>query len=88
MINSSIIYKVEDNIIYVDFALFSMVKSVESWYESSYQHDYKNIIQKSHTFHLIRFYDRERFSNYESISRERQNYLEEVDLYVQMRRDE
>lgn len=75
-------------VVYVDFALLSMVKAVERWYEKYYQFDPWGINQKAHTFHIIRFYDRQRFKNHETIGQEREDYLSEVDLYVQMRRED
>lgn len=83
-----VILRRKGKVVYVDFALVSMVKSVEKWYEKNYQADLWNINQKAHTFHLIRFYEHKRFSNHLTIGKERDKYLEEVDLYVQMKRDD
>lgn len=77
-----------DNVIYVDFVLVSMVDAVEEWYKDYYQNDPWNLIRKAHTFHLIRFYDEKRFNNHKTLAAERNKYLEEVDVYVQMRRDD
>jgi len=86
--NYYMIRKIKGNIIFVDFALTSMIKAVEEWYKNYYQHDHRNIMMKAHIFHLIRFYEQERFNNYNTIGEEREKYLEEIDLYVQMRRDD
>ena len=83
-----VILRRKGKVVYVDFALVSMVKSVEEWYEENYQADLWNINQKAHTFHIIRFYEYERFKNHLTIGQERDKYLEEVDLYVQMKRDD
>lgn len=83
-----VILSKKDNVIKVDFVLLSMVNSVHDWYKQHYQYDYYNIYRKAHTFHLIRFYDRQRFKNCRTLREEREKYLEEVDLYVQMRRDD
>jgi len=78
----------EDNIIYVDCVLCSMVRSVEEWYNKHYQDDKWHTARKTHVFHLIRFYDKERFTNFKTLNSERDKFLEEVDLYVQIRRDD
>lgn len=83
-----IILSKKENIVYVDFVLTSMVNAIEYWYTEYYQNDPGNLIRKAHTFHLIRFYDRKRFSNHITLSAERNKYLTEVDMYVQMRRDD
>lgn len=83
-----VIRRKEDNVVFVDFVLLSMINSVDNWYADYYQADPKNLIRKAHTFHLVSFYNRERFSNYTTLRKERDAYLEEVDLYVQMRRDD
>lgn len=83
-----VILRRRGKVIYVDFALVSMVKSVEDWYNNYYQNDPWNVIQKAHTYHIIRFYEYKRFKNHMTIGKERDKYLTEVDLYVQMRRDD
>jgi hypothetical protein len=85
---NEVVLRTKGNIIYVDFVLISMVDAVEDWYKDYYQNDPWNLIRKAHTFHLIRFYDKSRFSNHETLGEERNKYLEEVDIYVQMRRDD
>jgi hypothetical protein len=83
-----VVLKKKGPVIYVDFALVSMVKSVENWYNEYYQTDPWKILQKAHTYHIIRFYDYTRFTNHETIGKERSDYLTEVDLYVQMKRED
>lgn len=87
ILNEVILRKI-GNVIYVDFVLVSMVNSIESWYTKYYQNDSWNLIRKAHTFHIIRFYREDRFNNHETLGKERDKYLEEVDMYVQMRRDD
>ena len=83
-----LVLRKKDNIIYVDLVLYSMVRAVEDWYSKNYQNDPHKFMRKAHTFHLISFYDRNRFNNYKTLGKEREKFLEEVDLYVQMRRDD
>jgi hypothetical protein len=83
-----VVLRTKDNIVYVDFALWSMVKSVEDWYKKNYRDDKYKTAQKAHTFHIIRFYNRNKFKDHDTIGAERDKYLEEVDLYVQTRRDD
>ena len=87
---NEVIIKIKDNIIYVDLVLLSMVKAVEEWYDDYYQDDKiaTNIKKKSHTFCIVRYYDRQKFVDYKTIGLERQKYLEWVDLHVQMRRED
>lgn len=85
---SSLIYKRDGNTIYVCFALDSMVRAVEEWYDQNFKYDRWGFTKKAHIFHLIRFYDNSRFSNHATIGEEREKYLDEVDMYVQMRRDD
>ena len=82
------ILKIEDNVIYVDFVLLSLVNSIETWYKKYYHSDSYNLMVKAHTAHIIRFYDTKRFKDHDTIGEERQKYLEEIDLYVQMRRED
>jgi len=72
----------------VDFVLHSITAAIKNWYEEYYQYDPWDIIKKAHISLTVSFYDRERFSNHETIGKERDAYLTEIDLYVQMRRDE
>lgn len=83
-----VILKVEGNVIYVDFALKSIVNSVDEWFEKYYQGSYPKSMSKAHNFHVTRFYDRKRFSDHTTIGEERDKFLKEVDNYVQMRRDD
>jgi hypothetical protein len=83
-----VVLRKKDNVVYVDFALYSMVKSVEDWYIKNYRDDKYGTNRKAHMFHTIRFYDRNRFKNHDTIGTERDKYLEEVDLYVQMKRED
>jgi hypothetical protein len=82
------ILKIEDNVIYVDFVLLSLVNSIETWYKKYYHNDSYNLMVKAHVAHIIRFYDAKRFTNHDILGEERQKYLEEIDLYVQMRRED
>jgi hypothetical protein len=84
---AEVILEKKDNVIYVDFVLFSLVEAVKDWYKKYYQGNYK-IMSKSHNFQIVRFYDRRRFSNHTTIGEERDKYLIEIDNYVQMRRDD
>jgi hypothetical protein len=84
-----VIIRREDVVIYVDLALVSMVKAVEDWYKKHFQGDDRwGTMRKAHTFHTIRLYDPKRFKDHNTIRHERVKFLEEVDLYVQMRRDD
>ena len=83
-----VVLRKKDNMIYVDFVLYSMVKAVEKWYDENYQNDPHKLVKKAHTFHIIRFYDRNRFKDHDTLGPQRDKFLEEVDMYVQMRRDD
>jgi hypothetical protein len=83
-----VILRKEEVVIYVDFVLVSMVNSVERWYEEHFQDDRWGTMKKAHAFHTIRFYDPARFKDHNTLRDERVKFLEEVDLYVQMRRDD
>ena len=83
-----VILKVEGNVIHVDFVLKSLVDSVDDWFDKYYQGDYKKMANKAHNFHIVRFYDRRRFSDHETIGEERDKYLAEIDSYVQERRED
>jgi hypothetical protein len=82
-----VILKIEDNVIYVDFVLKSMVNAVEDWFIQYYQGDYPEAMCVAHNFHIIGFYDRQRFSDHKTIGMERDKYLGEIDNYVLERRD-
>lgn len=77
-----------NNIIYVDFALKSMIDSLENWYNTYYIDDKWGTAKKAHIFHLVRFYNSKRFKDHETIGKEREGFLEEIDLYVQMKRED
>jgi hypothetical protein len=85
---SDFVVRKKDNIIFIDFVLPSMINSIDDWYNRYFQSDYLNLISKAHIFHLVRFYDRGRFKNYKTLGKERYKFLEEVDLYVQMKRED
>lgn len=89
--NSTLAFVVKnayDNVVEVDLALISMVRAVDKWYDEYYQND-ANFTEKSiHKAYLVRFYDSNRFSNYETIGEERLRYLEEIDLYTQTKKDD
>lgn len=83
-----IVRRTYDNVVEVDLVLNSMVNSLENWYRNYYQNDLLDVVMKAHRTHLIRLYDENRFKNHKTLNDERYKFLEEVDLYVQMRRDE
>ena len=83
-----VILRKKDNIIYVDFVLYSMTTAIEKWYNEYYQYDKYGTYKKSHMTHLVRFYDHKRFSYHKTLGEERDKYLTEIDLYVQMKRDD
>lgn len=83
-----VILRKEKIVVYVDFVLVSMVNSVERWYEEHFRDDKWGTMKKAHAFHVLRLYDPKRFRDHETLGEERIKYLEEVDLYVQMRRDD
>jgi len=76
------------NVIYIDFVLKSMVDSIDDWYNTNYRDDRWGTAKKAHIFHLARFYNYRRFRNHETIGKEREEFLVEVDLYVQMKRED
>lgn len=78
----------EDEVVYVDFVLSSMVNAVEKWYKKYYQGDTYNMALRAHVHYIINFYKRERFMDHDTIGQERLKYLEEIDLYIQMRRED
>ena len=43
-----------ENIVKVDYVLYSMVRSVEDWYEKNYQDDAWHTARKARIFHLVR----------------------------------
>jgi len=84
-----VVLRTEGKVIYVDLVLVSMVKAVEEWYEKHFFSDNPwGTMKKAHTFHVIRLYNTERFKDHNTVAEERIKFLEEVDLYVQMRRDD
>ena len=86
-LNEVVLHK-KGNVIYVDFVLYSMVKAIDKWYKDNYRDDRWGSHRKAHKFHTIRFYDRRRFSDHKTLGEERDRYLTEIDLHVQMRRDD
>jgi hypothetical protein len=78
----------EGRVVYVDFVLSSIINAVDKWYKEYYQGDTYNIALKAHVHYIISFYKRERFMDHETIGKERLKYLEEVDLYIQMKRED
>jgi hypothetical protein len=78
----------EENVVYVDFVLKSMIDSVENLYYRCCKDDKYGTKRKSHIFRLTRLYDRKKFSNHETLGQERLKYMNEIDLYFQMRRDD
>ncbi len=78
----------DERIVYVDFVLSSLINAIEKWYKSYYQGDTYNMALRSHIHYIINFYDRKRFMNHDTIGEERNKYLEEIDLYIQMRRED
>ena len=85
---AEVIMEQKDEVIYIDFVLSSIINSVEKWYRKYYQGDVNDITLKAHVHYIINFYKRERFMNHDTIGEERRKYLEEIDLYVQMRRED
>jgi len=85
---TEVIMEQKDKVVYIDFVLASIINSVEKWYKSYYQGDINDMALKAHIHYLINFYKRERFSDHDTIGEERLKYLEEVDLYIQMRRED
>ena len=83
-----VVLRKEGNVIYVDLVLNSLVKAVEEWYEKHYQCDAWDLHKKANVMQIITRYEDERFRNHETLGKERDKYLEEVDLYIQSRRDE
>lgn len=83
-----IIKSAYDNVVEVDLALISMVRAVDKWYNEYYQNDVNFTEKNIHKAYLVRFYDSNRFSNYETIGEERLRYLEEIDLYTQTKKDD
>jgi hypothetical protein len=77
-----------DNVVEVDFALISMIRAVDRWYRDYYQDDHYLTGRNTHITYLIKFYDSIRFSDHDTIKEERNKYLEEIDLYNQMKRDD
>jgi hypothetical protein len=61
--------------------LNSIVKTIEESYEDPYDPN-----TKAHITHVVRFYDSSRFKDYKTIRKERERFLAEADLYIQMRR--
>jgi hypothetical protein len=85
---TDVIIKQEDGTIYTDFVLSSMINAVEKWYKEYYQGDVYNMALLSHINYIVNFYKRERFMDHNTIGQERLKYLEEIDLYIQMRRED
>jgi len=85
---AEVIIDQDERIIYVDFVLSSLINDIEKWYKAYYQGDTYNMALKSHIHYIINFYDRKRFSDHNTLGEERRKYLEEIDLYIQMRRED
>ena len=83
-----VILSEKENIVYVDFVLKSMIDSVENLYDKCCKDNKWGTNKKSHVFRLTRLYDKRRFSNHETLGEERLKYMNEIDLYFQMRRDD
>lgn len=83
-----IIIDKKDNVVYVDLVLQSIIKSIDEWYDKNYQNDYMNLVKKSHLFHTTRLYEYKRFKNCKNIGEERETFLEEVNSYVQHKKEE
>ena len=83
-----IIKNAYDNIVEVDLALISMIRAVDEWYNNYYQNDLYFTEKNVHKTYLVKFYDSRRFCNYQTIGDERIRYLEEIDLYTQMKKDD
>jgi hypothetical protein len=85
---AEVIVEYKNKVVYIDFVLTSIINSIEKWYKEYYQGDVNNISLNAHIHYLINFYKRERFMDHDTIGEERLKYLEEVDLYIQMRRED
>lgn len=72
-----------DNIVFVDFTLMSMLSEVESYYRE----DPSDPIKNYHISSIVKFYDRKRFNDHDTINAERYKYMKEIDIYTQMRSD-
>jgi hypothetical protein len=83
-----VILRKKDNVIYIDLVLHSMIESVNAWYKTHKQYDPYDTQRRSHKFYLIRMYDNKRFNNYKTLCKERYKYMSEIDLHVQMKRDD
>ena len=78
-----VVLRKKDNIIYVDFVLYSMVKSID---EKNYKDNKWDTNKKSYKFNIIRCYDRNKFNNYKTLGEERKKYLETIDVLMLIRR--
>jgi hypothetical protein len=85
---NEVILKEKDNVVYVDFVLVSMVNTIDKWYDEHCKQDKYHTNKRSHKFNIIRFYDRKRFLDYRTIGNERKDYMKEIDLHMQMRRND
>jgi len=85
---AEVIMEYKDKVVYIDFVLTSIINSIEKWYREYYQGDINDMSLKAHIHYLINFYKRERFMDHDTIGQERLKYLEEIDLYIQMRRED
>jgi len=84
-----VIIRVDDNVVYVDFVLTSVVNAIDDWYKKYYQGDDGiGSKRKAHMFHAMRFYEPMKFKNHKTLDKERDKFLIKVDNYIQMRRDD
>lgn len=81
-----VVRKREDNIIYVDLVFLSMYDAIDRWYKDNYQDDPNGFLRKGHLFQFTRRYDRKKFNDHNTLGKERDRFLEELDLLIQMRR--
>jgi hypothetical protein len=87
-IRERVVLRERDNIIYVDFVLLSLERAVSDWYDKYYQQDRHQLSKKAHLFYINSFYDINKFKDHTNLDKARDDYLKEVDDYVQMRRDD
>lgn len=75
-----------DNVIHVDFVFISLYEAINQWYDKYFRDDPHGLIKRGHLFQLSRMYDRRKFKNHNTLGQERDKFLEDLDLIIQMRR--
>lgn len=75
------------NVIHVDLVYSSMHKAIDTWYRENYERDDPHgYTRNGHLFLLERFYNPHNFKNHETLEKERDKLLVELDTQIQMRR--